>query len=511
MATDAQLNIVVNATDKASAQLSTIGDKIGGMAKIAGTAVLGAGAAIAAFSTQAILHFSDVGDAVEKMSSRTGLSAESVSALRVAADASGTSIEAVEGAVKKMSLNFKDASSITGDLKDALTGVGLSADDFSGAKVDTKFEMLASAIGSVQDPAEKTRLAVKAFGKAGADLIPLFQDGNFSMQDWSDQAKKLGVSFDDLSAKRAADLNDALGAVKNVVSGLSLAVGGELAPYVTKFINDVVIPAAPILQKLAHEGFDFVKNAVVSVAHAVDGLWAYLQQTGVITAIEAVLKGLWNTVQTQLVPAFSKLWVAIQPLMPYLQTLGKFVGGALVVALLAAIGTINLVVSAISTLIEWVAKAITGFEEFGGKVTSVWSGIYSTVSTVVGQIQKLVNDLLNSWSSMVKTVSSPISSSVGAVKGAIGGAISSVSKAITGKATGGPVSGGTPYFVGEQGPELFVPSSSGSIVPNGSLGGIGGISVTVNTGAVNSQLDMRQLGNTIGDAIMHRLKAQLKF
>jgi phage-related minor tail protein len=35
---------------------------------------------------------------------------------------------------------------------------------------------------------------------------------------------------------------------------------------------------------------------------------------------------------------------------------------------------------------------------------------------------------------------------------------------------GGPVSGGQPYLVGERGPELFVPSVSGGIVPNNSVG-----------------------------------------
>lgn len=39
-----------------------------------------------------------------------------------------------------------------------------------------------------------------------------------------------------------------------------------------------------------------------------------------------------------------------------------------------------------------------------------------------------------------------------------------------GKAGGGPVSGGMPYLVGEQGPEIFMPNTSGSIVPNGKWG-----------------------------------------
>ena len=36
-----------------------------------------------------------------------------------------------------------------------------------------------------------------------------------------------------------------------------------------------------------------------------------------------------------------------------------------------------------------------------------------------------------------------------------------------GRAIGGPVTAGTPYIVGERGPEWFVPSNSGSIVPAG--------------------------------------------
>jgi hypothetical protein len=37
------------------------------------------------------------------------------------------------------------------------------------------------------------------------------------------------------------------------------------------------------------------------------------------------------------------------------------------------------------------------------------------------------------------------------------------------RATGGPVSSGRPYIVGERGPELFVPNSSGTVIPNHEL------------------------------------------
>lgn len=62
------------------------------------------------------------------------------------------------------------------------------------------------------------------------------------------------------------------------------------------------------------------------------------------------------------------------------------------------------------------------------------------------------------------------------------------------RAEGGPVNSGSPYVVGEKGPELFVPSSSGSIVPNGAMGSsggsAGGVNVTYNIAAGVSRAEL---------------------
>ena len=50
---------------------------------------------------------------------------------------------------------------------------------------------------------------------------------------------------------------------------------------------------------------------------------------------------------------------------------------------------------------------------------------------------------------------------------------------LPGRATGGPVSPGQAYMVGERGPELFVPTSAGSIANNASLNGGGARTVNV--------------------------------
>lgn len=52
--------------------------------------------------------------------------------------------------------------------------------------------------------------------------------------------------------------------------------------------------------------------------------------------------------------------------------------------------------------------------------------------------------------------------SSGGLLGGIGGALGGL-LGLPGRATGGPVSPGRPYIVGERGPELFVPTTSGSV------------------------------------------------
>ena len=78
------------------------------------------------------------------------------------------------------------------------------------------------------------------------------------------------------------------------------------------------------------------------------------------------------------------------------------------------------------------------------------------------------------------------------------------------RALGGPVSGGSPYIVGEQGPELFVPGSSGNIVPNHAMGGA---NIVVNVDASGSSVQgdagqAEQLGSMLAAAVQAELVNQ---
>ena len=66
------------------------------------------------------------------------------------------------------------------------------------------------------------------------------------------------------------------------------------------------------------------------------------------------------------------------------------------------------------------------------------------------------------------------------------------------RASGGSVSAGQPYLVGEMGAEVFVPNGAGSIVPNNKLGGGGNQNIVVNvTGTFMSSDAARQMGDLI--------------
>jgi hypothetical protein len=64
--------------------------------------------------------------------------------------------------------------------------------------------------------------------------------------------------------------------------------------------------------------------------------------------------------------------------------------------------------------------------------------------------------------------------------------LSGISGGLNFRAAGGPVAPGGSYIVGERGPELFTPSSSGNITPNHAMGGGNTITVNVNGGDPNS-------------------------
>ena len=141
------------------------------------------------------------------------------------------------------------------------------------------------------------------------------------------------------------------------------------------------------------------------------------------------------------------------------------------------------------------AKALAGIT---GKLTNeskvlaeVWNGFGQAVTGVFDALIDGTED----WNSVLRdTLKSLSKVLIQAGLKALGGGdkkgfFTALTGGITGKASGGPVSGGTPYIVGEKGPELFVPGRSGNIVPNGaSMGGNTVVNITVNENGGSSSV-----------------------
>ncbi len=98
---------------------------------------------------------------------------------------------------------------------------------------------------------------------------------------------------------------------------------------------------------------------------------------------------------------------------------------------------------------------------------------------------------------------------VGAVVGGIVGASTPAAPVMhySGRASGGPVSAGTPYIVGEQGQELFVPSTNGTIIPNGALGGSGRLEALLESILRELQRsgDVYLDGDKVGESVVRRI------
>lgn len=85
--------------------------------------------------------------------------------------------------------------------------------------------------------------------------------------------------------------------------------------------------------------------------------------------------------------------------------------------------------------------------------------------------------------------------------GLIGGLVGSL-LGLPGRATGGPVTAGRPYLVGERGPELFVPTAAGRVEASGAAGGRM-VNITVNVAAPRDAGPgvMQQTGNQVARAV----------
>lgn len=131
---------------------------------------------------------------------------------------------------------------------------------------------------------------------------------------------------------------------------------------------------------------------------------------------------------------------------------------------------------------------IQSYEAIGNSVAESFKGMITGAQSFGDAFKGIINSVINELFRLYV-----VQQIVGMVKKTLGN-VFGVPQIAGMKAIGGSVQGSKPYIVGERGPELFVPSRSGSIVPNGKLGG--GMTINVDArgsadpGAVRAQVEL---------------------
>lgn len=175
-----------------------------------------------------IKHTIEVQDAVFKMSQKTGIAVESLSALRYAAELSDVSFESLGKAMKKLSTEMVAATDSSS--KSAKLFKMMGVDVSSG--LEPALGKIADVFKSLPEGPTKAALAVELFGKAGMDLIPLLDKGSAGIEKLREEAKRLGILMDGEAAKAAEEFNDNMKSLKMTSERLGIEImkglGGPL-------------------------------------------------------------------------------------------------------------------------------------------------------------------------------------------------------------------------------------------------------------------------------------------
>ena len=200
-------------------------------------------------------------DSMSKLAQKTGTTVESLSALSYAADLSSVTTESLGSAIIKLSKNMSDAQQGIGDARKAFDALGISVNNSDGSLKNSGIVIseLAGKFAGFRDGAEKTALAVAIFGKSGADLIPLLNNGADGIKTMTDEAARFGLVMDTQASKAAEKFNDDM---------------TRLTKTKEAFANAVTVSVLPVLQAVADEmllaakesdGFSAAGNGVRTV------------------------------------------------------------------------------------------------------------------------------------------------------------------------------------------------------------------------------------------------------
>lgn len=227
---DRETRIRLTAVDETTRTLNTIRasvkDLTGDFGKLSGVlgalGVTGALAGLTAMVKGAI----DSAAAMQDLSQKTGIAVTQLTALDYAMRREGVSTEAFGKAMKDLSKNLVEASDASSKAAQIFKALGV--DTTAGPR--EALLKLSDAFQSLPDGATKATLATQLFGKAGLDLIPALNNGAAGIREMEEEARKLGITFGDDTARAAKEFGDKVFALRESSKSLGVAIATEVLP-----------------------------------------------------------------------------------------------------------------------------------------------------------------------------------------------------------------------------------------------------------------------------------------
>ena len=173
-----------------------------------------------------------------KAAQKAGISVESFTGLAFVADLAGVNMEGFTGAMVKLNKALGEASVGSAEQLASFRALGISVKDSEGniRTADKVLVDLADKFSKMPDGVDKTAMAMKVFGKSGAEMIPFLNGGSAAIKELITLAQDLGVVIGEEQAKKAEQFNDSLTVLSYAAKGAANRLAGELLPA----LNDLV-------------------------------------------------------------------------------------------------------------------------------------------------------------------------------------------------------------------------------------------------------------------------------
>lgn len=238
--------ILISAVDQTKTAFDSIKRGLGGLtdtAKSVNGVLANLGVAVSVAGLTAMVKSAiDTGDALDEMSQRVGVSVETLSVWKPAAEQSGVSGESFEKGLRKLSTTMLEAATGSEDAARGFSAVGVEFKNHDGTlrATDQVLLDLAERFKAMPDGAEKTALAVQLFGKSGAELIPFLNQGRDGINELAAEMQALGVQMSSETAAQAGNFNDALDKLHLATQSIGNQIIASLLPALNDMAGGMV-------------------------------------------------------------------------------------------------------------------------------------------------------------------------------------------------------------------------------------------------------------------------------